>query len=78
MKKEQFNARIPGPLKAATSTVAAALGWKKEEIAEVALASVLGSRDRLILAKLEKIQEKSRELALTFNVPDHQPDWAVV
>lgn len=54
MKKEQFNTRIPEALKTATNTVAAALGWKKEEIAEVALASVLGSKDKLILAKREK------------------------
>ncbi len=77
MKKEQLNARIPGPLRLATNTVAASLGWKKEEIVEVALASVLGSKDRLVLAKREKIQEKSKELDLSFEFPNHRPDWAL-
>ncbi len=73
MEKEQLNTRIPAPLKTAAATVAAALGWTKEEIIEVALASLLGSRDKLIIAKREKIQEKSRELALSFEQPERQP-----
>lgn len=67
MKKEQFNARIRPDLKRAASTVAAALDWTKEEIAEVALANLLGTRDELMIVKKRKAEKVSRELNLSFN-----------
>ena len=72
MEKKQFNARIPAKLRRATSLVVASLEWSNEDIAEVALATLLGSRDELLLAKKRKIEQAAKELHLSFDLPEHQ------
>jgi predicted transcriptional regulator len=74
MEKAQFNVRLPGDLRAATLKIADALDYTRDEIAEVALATLLGGRDEVVKAKWKKAQRTARllKLAATFNPPDRQ------
>lgn len=74
MKKPQFNVRIRGNLKDAIKQVCVRLDWSEQEIGEVALMSLFGSRDGLIREKRKKIQEAAREMSLSFRPADPQPD----
>lgn len=72
MEKRQFNARLPLPLRRAAINIADRLDWTREEIAEVAYATLFGSNDRLILAKKEKVEEVVKQLSLSFNDAEPQ------
>lgn len=63
-QKKQLNTRIPLKIYDAEKKVRDGLGWTADEIAEVAYASLFGSRDALIAAKRERIIKKFKELSL--------------
>lgn len=71
-EKQQFNTRIPADLKRGTRIVAAALDWTVEDITEVALASLFGTKDRLILAKKERVEQAAKSLSLSFRIGESQ------
>lgn len=70
----QFNTRVRSTLFQAVTQVCDRLEWTKDEVAEVALATVLGSQDSLMREKRKRIVEaaKQLEIALTFNPPEFQ------
>ena len=69
--KEQFNVRIVPELKNAVAGVRADSDFTQDEIAEVALAVLFGSKDKLIEAKHEKIRLsfKKTGVRLPFEMP---------
>lgn len=68
--KEQFNVRVEKGLKEAVFQVCGELDYTRDELAEVALASLFGSRDGVIRAKKKKIEDKAKELQLSFEGPE--------
>jgi hypothetical protein len=74
-EKKQHNTRIPMPVYDAEQKVRARLDWTADEIAEVAYASLFGSRDSLIVAKRQKIKKAFKELGLelSFDAAPGQP-----
>jgi hypothetical protein len=74
-EKQQFNVRVNPNLRSAAVDVCDRLHFTREELVEVALATILGSKDILILAKGEKVKEAVKELHLSlspFNDPQSQ------
>lgn len=65
--------RVPKTLKVAARRISDRLGYTRDEIGEVALASLFGSPDGEIREKRKKIEQAAQQLSLTFNHPGHQP-----
>lgn len=73
MTKIQLNNRLKPEIVTAVTQVREAVPFSKDELAEVAWASLLGSRDPLIEAKRSKINQvvKQLKIKLTFNGESH-------
>jgi hypothetical protein len=67
MQKDQFNARIPGTLRRAVVTTAAALGMTNEQMAELAFSVLLGTDDEVKQAQKRKVERVVRDLRLSFD-----------
>ena len=72
MKKEQFNTRIPAPLRRAVAAVAGALDLTNEQMAEIALATLLGSEDAAVQSRQKKIEQTAKRMRLSFDEPQLQ------
>lgn len=70
--KEQFNVRIPSNLKETAVAIAEALRFSREEMAEIAWASLFGTQDAEILAKRQKVEKLVKELGLSFDFSERQ------
>ena len=73
MKKEQFNTRIPSDLKRGLRIVSAVLDWTVEDVTEIALASLFGSKDKTVIAKRHQVESVAKQLSLSFNGPAPPP-----
>jgi hypothetical protein len=75
--KKQMNQRLPSDIYEAAKLIRDETEFKADEIAEVAYATLFGSRDSLIVAKRKRIQEKLKELHLKLsfdNAPGQPPE----
>ena len=73
-EKAQLNVRVRPNMKEAVGKVCDRLEWTRDELAEVAIATLFGSHDNLIRAKKQKCTEAVRQLKiqLSFNNPTHR------
>lgn len=77
MEKEQLNARVRREFRQVIGKLADECNFTNEELVEVAFAALIGTKDTIIEAKRAMAASKARELNLSFEEPDHQPDWAL-
>lgn len=76
----QLNARVRPQLKKLVERLATECNFTKEELVEVAFASLVGTRDNIIDAKRMMAQMKAKELELSFKCADRhagQPEAVV-
>lgn len=73
--KHQLNIRVKPAVRDAVTQVCERLDWTRDDLAEVAIASLLGSRDNLIKAKRDKCVQIAKELkiVLSFDLPGVVP-----
>ena len=64
--KEQFNARLRPEVRDVTSQLSLELNFTNEELVEVCLAALIGTKDNVIEAKRLMAQNKAKELKLSF------------
>lgn len=64
MEKSQFNTWVRPTIKEATERIARASEFSKSDIVEIALASLLGTSDELMLAKRNKVQKIAAEMGV--------------
>lgn len=69
-EKKQFNVRLTPGLRRAASSVCDKLGYTRDELGEVAIATLLGTKDPVLRAKRKKISDIAKEYAGTFNGPE--------
>lgn len=74
MKKTQLNNRVRPEIASAIEAVRTQIEFTKDEMAEVAWATLFGSHDPLIEAKKNKINQavKQLKIRLSFNSPSHR------
>ena len=77
--KKQLNNRVRPEIAQAVESVRNQVQFSKDELAEVAWATLFGSRDPLIEAKAAKVHQAVRHLKikLSFNFPTHRLASAV-
>ncbi len=70
--KEQFNARVRKEVRDVADKLSNELNFTNEELVEVMLAALIGTKDNVIDAKRVMAQMKAKELSLSFEAAERQ------
>lgn len=71
--RAQFNARVPTELAENARKVADQADFTRDELGLAAFDALFGTKDKLRLAKLQRVREIAKHLNLSFDAPENQP-----